>query len=138
MSQRDAVLSYLALQFWFFPPVGQDMHSAQSAKPPKSGPISHYVRWKFDPNATDLSVEPRELVRLEGEMPKVDARNETKPYNWLFLAMQDPHAKEPAAGGLYNAIAKCNVNDGTYEYWAAGGKIALHEAAFIPRGPDGG
>lgn len=114
------------------------MHSAQSAKPPKSGPISHYVRWKFDPNATDLSVEPRELVRLEGEMPKVDARNETKPYNWLFLAMQDPHAKEPAAGGLYNAIAKCNVNDGTYEYWAAGGKIALHEAAFIPRGPDGG
>jgi len=113
------------------------MHGAASAKPPATGPTSHYVRWKFDPNAADLYVEPVELVNLDGEMPKVDQRYETKPYNYLFLAMQDPEAKDAPVGGVYNSIAKCNVNDGTYDYWSAGSNTALHEVAFVPRSPDG-
>lgn len=34
-------------------------------------------------------MKPTELVPLEGEMPKVDDRHLTKPYNTLFLAMTD-------------------------------------------------
>lgn len=74
---------------------------------------------------------------MDGEMPKVDSRYETKPYNFIFLAMHDPDAKEPPSGGTYNAIAKCNINDGTYDYWTAGQNVALHEVAFVPRSPDG-
>lgn len=113
------------------------MHTASSAKAPKDGPISHYVRWKFDPNATDPYVEPVELVNLDGEMPKVDARYETKPYSKIFLAMHDPNSHEPAIGGAYNSIARCSIEDGSYEYWSAGTSTALHEVAFVPRSEDG-
>lgn len=113
------------------------MHAAPSAKAPSEGPISHYVRWKFDLSATDPFIEPTELVDLDGEMPKVDARNETKPYKYIFLAMHDPNAHEPAIGGAYNSIAKCSIEDGTYEYWSAGSATALHEVAFVPRSADG-
>lgn len=131
---RDAYQTLInCLKFSFVPPIGQDMHKAPSAKPPKSGPESHYVRWKFDPNATDSYVEPRELVNLDGEMPKVDSRYETKPYSFLFLAITDPEATEAPVGGTYNAVAKCNVNDGIFGYWSAGPGVALHEVAFVPR-----
>lgn len=113
------------------------MHTAVSAKIPEDGPTSHYVRWKFDPNAEDTFVEPKELVNLDGEMPKVDSRHETKPYTTLFLAMHDPNSHEPAIGGAYNSIAKCSTKDGTYEYWSAGNSTALHEVAFVPRSPEG-
>lgn len=113
------------------------MHTTETAQPPKTGPVSHYVRWKLDPNATTLKVEPVEMVGLDGEMPKVDSRYDTKPYKYFFLAMHDPTAKEGPVGGGYNAIAKCNVDDGTYEYWCASTGIAVHEVAFIPRHQDG-
>lgn len=125
------------LQFWFFPPIGEDMHAAASAKPPAEGPVSHYVRWKFDPTSTEPFVEPSELVNLSGEMPKVDARYETKPYSTIFLAMHDPNSHEPAIGGSYNSIARCSIKDGSYEYWSAGNATALHEVAFVPRSTDG-
>jgi len=113
------------------------MYTAPSAKRPTVGPTSHYVRWKFDPNATDLHVEPTELVNLEGEMPHVDSRYATKQYNYVFLAMTDPTKPRPVAGGMYNAISKCNINDGTYQYWSAGETVSLHEVAFVPRSPEG-
>lgn len=113
------------------------MHTARSAKTPTKGPISHYVRWKFDPNATEFSVEPKELLNLDGEMPKVDARYETKPYTKIFLAMHDPNSHEPAIGGAYNSIAKCSIKEGSYEYWSAGDSTALYEVAFVPRSVDG-
>ncbi|KAJ0109795.1 hypothetical protein J7T55_004345 [Diaporthe amygdali] len=131
----DAPLTYHN-KFWFFPPIGQNMHTAPSAKPPKDSTISHYVRWKFDLNSTNPSVEPQELVNLDGEMPKVDARYETKPYSHLFLAMHDPNSHEPAIGGAYNSIAKCSIETGKYEYWSAGKSTALHEVAFVPRSWD--
>ncbi len=54
---------------WFCPPVlGDPKHNIQQFK-------SHYVRWRFDPNATDMYVEPLAvLVDLEGETPRVDDR----------------------------------------------------------------
>lgn len=113
------------------------MHTAASAKPPKDSTISHYVRWKFDLNSTDPNVEPTELVNLDGEMPKVDARYETKPYSQLFLAMHDPNSHEPAIGGAYNSIARCSIETGKYEYWSAGKSTALHEVAFVPRSQNG-
>lgn len=114
------------------------MHTAPSAKVPDGGRIvSHYVRWKFDPNATDPLVEPMELINFDGEMPKVDARYETKPYKHVFLAMHDPNSKEAPVGGSYNSIAKGNVEDGTFEYWSAGSATSLHEVAFVPRSDDG-
>ena len=113
------------------------MHTAPSAKAPTDGIISHYVRWKFDPNASKPYVEPKELINLDGEMPKVDSRYETKPYSHIFLAMHDPNSHEPAIGGAYNSIAKCSIDTGKYEYWSAGDSTALHEVAFVPRSVDG-
>ncbi|BCS26851.1 carotenoid oxygenase family protein [Aspergillus puulaauensis] len=132
----DAPLTYFN-KFWFFPPVGQDPMTAPSGKPPGRDQLqSHYVRWRFDPNATDPRVEPVELVNADGEMPKVDDRFAGKPYNTLFLAMHDPTKENGPVGGIYNAIAKCDVNTGKLVHWSAGDHTAIHEVAFIPRTPD--
>lgn len=96
------------------------------------------MRFKFDPAAAaGTRLEATELVNVDGEMPKVDARYETKPYSTLFLAMHDPKAVEAAIGGTFNSLAKCNVKDGTYEYWHAGNSTDLSEVAFVPRSADG-
>lgn len=114
------------------------MHTAPSSKAPEDGRvISHYVRWRFDPNATDPYVEPQELINLDGEMPKVDARYETKPYKHIFMAMHDMASEDPPLGGSYNSVAKGNIEDGTFEYWSAGNATTLHEVAFVPRSDDG-
>ncbi|KAI1839883.1 hypothetical protein JX266_013905 [Neoarthrinium moseri] len=133
----DAPLTYKLNKFWFFPPVGQDMMTAPSGQRPKNGPVQQYVRFKLDPNAASGSkVEPQVLVDIEGEMPKVDPRYETKPYRYMFLAISDPSNPIPPVGDTFNAIAKMDVNNGTYEYWVAGNVASLHEVAFVPRRPD--
>lgn len=109
---------------------------APSGKPPAAGNVSQYVRWKLDPNATDFHIEPTILVDVDGEMPKVDDRCVGKPYNPLFYAMHDPTKDNGPVGGVYNAIAKCDVNTGKLIYWSAGDHTAIHEVAFIPRGPE--
>lgn len=124
-------------QFWFFPPIGEDMALARSSQPPAGKISSHYVRWKFDPNATDSRVEPTELVNIDGEMPKVDDRVATKPYKYLFLSVADPSGKDAPVGGTYNALARCDVDTGKYQYWSAGNATGLHEVAFVPRSKDG-
>ncbi|GME27150.1 putative lignostilbene dioxygenase protein [Neofusicoccum parvum] len=128
----DAPLTY-GNKFWFFPPLSGDPKlNTQKFK-------SHYVRWKFDPSAADGSwVTPTELINLEGEMPKVDDRYLTKPYNTLFLSMTDTSLNRENAviGGTYNSVARCDVNTGKYVHWCAGPDTALHEVAFCPRSPD--
>lgn len=114
------------------------MLTAPSGKAQPGQPRSHYVRWKFDPAATDgTHVEPTELVALDGEMPQVDARFATKPYTKAFLSLHDPASEKGPVGGIYNSVAKLDVTDGSYEYWSAGDNVALHEVAFVPRSPDG-
>ncbi|GME38234.1 putative lignostilbene dioxygenase protein [Neofusicoccum parvum] len=128
----DAPLTY-GNKFWFFPPLSGDPKlNTQKFK-------SYYVRWKFDPSAADGSwVTPTELINLEGEMPKVDDRYLTKPYNTLFLSMTDTSLNRENAviGGTYNSVARCDVNTGKYVHWCAGPDTALHEVAFCPRSPD--
>ncbi|KAH7137506.1 carotenoid oxygenase [Dactylonectria estremocensis] len=132
----DAPLTYYN-KFWFFGPRGEDPFTHPSAKPKNDGrPESHYVRWKFDPNATDFRVEPIELVNLDGEMPKLDERFVTKKYNKLFLCVHDPNAEYSPVGGTYNTLACAVVNTGKYKYWSAGEHTALHEVAFIQKSPD--
>ncbi|KAI1341024.1 carotenoid oxygenase [Xylariaceae sp. FL0016] len=131
----DAPLTYDMNRFWFFPPVDQDMFTAPSGKRPSKEPVQQYVRFKFDPNAPG-PVEPKLLVNLEGEMPKVDARYETKPYRYMFLAIADPGNDAPPIGETFNAIAKMDVQTGKYEHWMAGNVASLHEVAFVPRSPD--
>lgn len=114
------------------------MFTHPSSKPKNNGkPESHYVRWKFDPNATDFHVEPTELVNLDGEMPKVDDRFLTKKYRYIFLSISDPNAEYSPVGGTYNAIGKADIATGKYQYWSAGEHTALHEVAFAPRSPEG-
>lgn len=114
------------------------MFTHPSSKPKDDAkPESNYVRWKFDPNATDFHVEPTELVNLDGEMPKVDDRFLTKKYRYIFLSISDPNAEYSPIGGTYNAIGKADIATGKYEYWSAGEHTALHEVAFAPRSPAG-
>lgn len=114
------------------------MFTAPSGKFQPGQLRSHYVRWKLDPAAaTGTHVEPTELVALDGEMPHVDARYATKPYTKAFLSLHDPASENAPIGGIYNAVAKLDVTDGSYQYWSAGDHVALHEVAFVPRSPDG-
>ncbi len=70
-------------------------------------------------------------------MPKLDDRFATKQYSTLFLAVHDPTAEYGPVGGVYNTMARCNVNTGEFKFWSAGEHTGLHEVAFIPRTPDG-
>ncbi|EOD45259.1 putative lignostilbene dioxygenase protein [Neofusicoccum parvum UCRNP2] len=126
---------------WFYARNAFYGHTGNTRPPPIPGGKfkSHYVRWKFDPSAADGSwVTPTELINLEGEMPKVDDRYLTKPYNTLFLSMTDTSLNRENAviGGTYNSVARCDVNTGKYVHWCAGPDTALHEVAFCPRSPD--
>ncbi|GKT74725.1 carotenoid cleavage dioxygenase [Colletotrichum tofieldiae] len=122
---------------WFFEPRSEDPFTHPSGKPKGDGRLeTHYVRWKFDPNATDFRMEPTQLFDLNGEMPKVDERFLTKTYNTLFLSIHHPNAKHSPIGGTYSALAVADVNTGKYTFWSAGGHTALHEVAFIPRSPE--
>ncbi|KAK7697282.1 hypothetical protein SLS64_013716 [Diaporthe eres] len=122
--------------FWFFPPIGQDMASAPSSKPPKDGALSHLMRFKLDPNSTEKTLKPTVLVDVDGELPRIDSRYETKPYKYVFIAMHDPNTDDAPVGGAFNSLAKANVEDGTYEYWSAGKDVALGEVAFVARSKD--
>jgi len=79
------------------------------------------------------------LVDLEGEMPRVDDRFVTKPYNTLFLAMTNKTVGRDKAvtGGSYNSVSICNIKDGNHRFWSAGPDAAVHEVAFVPRTQDG-
>ncbi len=95
------------------------------------------MRWRFDPNATDLYVEPQILIDVEGEMPRIDDRFASRAYKTLFLAMFNKTVGRETAvtGGSYNSIAACDVDTGTYKFWSAGPDVALHEVVFVPRSP---
>ncbi len=98
------------------------------------------MRWRFDPAApTGTYVEPTVLLDLEGEMPRVDDRFASRPYTTLFLALHNKTVGRDVAvtGGSHNAVAACNVVDGTYKLWSAGPDVTVHEVAFVPRTPDG-
>lgn len=113
------------------------MASAESSKPPKDGALSHLMRFRLDPNSTEKTLKPRVLVDVDGELPRIDARYETKPYKYVFIAMHDPETDDAPVGGAFNSLAKANVEDGTYEYWSAGKDVALGEVAFVARSKDG-
>lgn len=66
------------------------MASAESLKPPKDGALSHLMRFRLDPNSTEKTLNPRVLVDVDRELPQIDARYETKPYKYVFIAMHDP------------------------------------------------
>ncbi len=84
-------------------------------------------------------MEPTVLVNLGGEMPKVDDRFVTKPYNTVFLSAPAPKKGEGVAplGLFYNTFAKCNVKTGKIEFWCAGENTEVQEVAFVARSPDG-
>jgi len=96
-----------------------------------------YVRFKLDPNVTDTNVEPVQLVNLPGEMPKVDDRYLTKPYNNVFMCHHANISGELSKGGPWNSIARCDLSTGKYTHWCAGPTTLLEEVAFVPRGSDG-
>lgn len=95
------------------------------------------MRFKLNPNSTEKTLKPRVLVNVDGELPRIDSRYETKPYKYVFIAMHDPNTDDAPVGGAFNSLAKANVEDGTYEYWSAGKDVALGEVAFVARSKDG-
>ncbi|KFY05889.1 hypothetical protein V491_08973 [Pseudogymnoascus sp. VKM F-3775] len=121
--------------FWFFPSLDKSHLPALPPDPTESVPGS-YVRWKLDPLLSDVYVEPQELVKLEGEMPKIDERFAMQPYKVLFLNINGTPDQFGPKGGSWNAIARCNVDTGKEEIWYAGPTVALNEVAFTPRSPD--
>lgn len=97
---------------------------------------SGYVRFRLDPHALDDHVEPTLLLPLKGEMPKVDDRYVTKPYNTVFLCIHTNADGSPSQGGMWNTIAICDVKTGKHRYWSAGDSTVLEEVAFCPRTKD--
>ncbi|KAI3392197.1 hypothetical protein diail_6088, partial [Diaporthe ilicicola] len=102
------------------------MASAPSSKRPKDGALSHLTRFKLDPDSTEKTLKPKVLVDVDGELPRIHAGYETKPYK----------QNDAPVGGALNSLAKANVEDGTYEYWSAGEDAALGEVAFVAKFKD--
>ncbi|KAI9372075.1 carotenoid oxygenase [Aspergillus egyptiacus] len=111
----------------FFPPADPSTVPAPVGK-------ADFVRWKFDLNQPSGSriEDPRTVLDLPSEFPRIDERFMTKKYERLFL---DVVLGAPGPGVIpsLNGLAMVNTTTGETEYYNPGENCHVEEPVFIPR-----
>lgn len=119
--------------YYFDPPHAQNE--------PGNVPQTKYCRFRIDPKATEMYVEPEALYDSNGEFPIIDSRYAQKPYKYCFIVVAPPDEGNKVARGPMatnnNTIVMIDTHKKTATSWFAGPYAALHEVAFTPRSPDG-
>jgi len=100
-------------------------------------------RWTIDLASNNDTYTQRRLLDIPGEMPRIDPRFETLPYNWgamLGLNLPDPAQMAEMAepeGGLdaFSSICVFNPDDPkSKQLWRAGPKRSVGEPQFVAKG----
>jgi carotenoid cleavage dioxygenase-like enzyme len=114
----------------FFPP-------AEGVMPPPTGKAD-FVRWKFDlslPTGSRIT-EPKVVLDLASEFPRIDERFMTKAYSCLFLDVVLGARVAPGVIPSLNGLAMVNTQTGKTEYYDPGEHCHVEEPVFIPRTKD--
>ncbi|KAJ0361554.1 hypothetical protein COL26b_013678 [Colletotrichum chrysophilum] len=109
---------------------------------------AEYVRFEFDPTATEHSLDlpkPTVILKHDMEFPRIDDRFATKAHRHSWFDMMDPSlgtdfaAIMPVLGGghpLYNALGHLDHETGKLEVYYPGSTHMVQEPVFVPRGED--
>ncbi|KAJ5930420.1 carotenoid oxygenase [Penicillium verhagenii] len=104
---------------------------------------SHLKRFTIDPESDDMDLgDPRLLLELNLEFPRIDDRFAMQDYSHVFLDIFDPSLPTnfpviaPVMGGgspVFNAIGHFNVKTAEYSQFFAGPTSLVQEPIFLPR-----
>ncbi|KAK8159291.1 carotenoid oxygenase [Phyllosticta citrichinensis] len=116
----------------FFPPDDGTMPAADAK--------ADFVRWSLDlckPSGT-LLPDPRVVLDLPSEFPRIDERLMTTAYNTVFLCVFLPDAADGSKNIFHglNALAMHDHGSNTTRFFYAGDDALVQEPVFVPRTTD--
>lgn len=111
-----------------------------NGKVPSDTPKADFVRWEIDPTQpTDTWLpDPKVVVDLPSEFPRIDERLMTRKYKIMFLAVflqREDTDSDNIYHGL-NALAMVNSETGESQYFYPGNGATVQEPTFVPRSDD--
>lgn len=113
--------------------------SADGRMPPPDAKAD-FVRYEIDPAQPSGSwlPEPKLVLDIPSEFPRIDERFMTKKYKIIFMAVflaQDEDGTDNIFHGL-NALAMINTETGDKQYFYPGNHATVQEPVFVPRTDD--
>ncbi|KAK7530165.1 carotenoid oxygenase [Phyllosticta citribraziliensis] len=118
--------------FPFFPPDDGTMPAADAK--------ADFVRWSLDlSKASNTALpDPRVVLDLPSEFPRIDERLMTTAYNIVFLCVFLPDAADGSKNIFHglNALAMHDHRANTTRFFYAGDDALVQEPVFIPRTAD--
>ncbi|KAF2094891.1 lignostilbene dioxygenase [Rhizodiscina lignyota] len=118
--------------FPFFP--------AEDGRRPKKEAVVDLVRYEIDPSAPTGSeiAEPKVLVDIPNEFPRIDERFMSKKYEIIFMNVFHPGHSDNNKN-IYtslNAVAMINTRTGERKLYWPGENCYCQEPVFVPRHDD--
>lgn len=118
--------------FPFFPP--------EDGRMPPPDTKADFVRWELDltkPSGTTVP-DPRVILDVPSEFPRMDERFMTREYRYLFLNVFIPEKSDGGANIFHglNGLAMHDHKTGETRWFYAGDGSLVQEPIFIPRTPD--
>jgi len=118
--------------FPFFPP--------DDGRMPSSETKADFVRWELDPTQPSGSSipDPKIILDLPSEFPRIDERFMTTEYEWLFLDVFLPEKLDGSKNIFHglNALAMHSNKTEKTRFFYAGDDSLIQEPVFIPRSDD--
>lgn len=92
---------------------------------------THLSRWTIDMSGGDDSFDERRLMSAAGEFPRIDDRQETLPYNWGVMALNDiPGVSKPGRG--FRWVGAVDLGTGGTQVYDPGPESTVGEPIFVP------
>ncbi|KAH8652732.1 carotenoid oxygenase [Tricladium varicosporioides] len=118
--------------FPFFP--------AEDGRMPSPETKADFVRWELDLSAPSGSTipDPRVILDLPAEFPRIDERFMTKQYEYIFLDVFLPEKSDGSKNIFHglNTLAMHNNKTGKTSFYYVGDDALVQEPIFIPRSAD--
>ena len=131
------VTAYAGNMFTFFPIAKSGV---LDYPPPSVGdgqtPVPPFLtRLSFDLSGRTSEFERRVLLKMPGEMPKMDDRDQGYAYRHGYLIVR-PRFDPNRMSNLESAIGHVDHHTGALKIWEPGPNRSVHEPQFVPRSPD--
>lgn len=92
-------------------------------------------RWTVDLADASAGFTERRLMEAAGEFPRMDDRQETLPYDWGVLALNDLPGREKAGGG-FRWVGAVQPSTGRTRVYDPGDGSTVGEPIFVPGDAD--
>lgn len=114
--------------FPWFPDLSGAPWSADKAK-------AYLSRWTIDTMGESRTFTERKIATYSGEFPRMDDRQETLPYGWGVMCVNDvPEHNAPGMG--FRWITSLDLTTGQHKLYYPGDDCEVGEPLFVPATPD--